>query len=312
MVKVHDIAYVRLAAPDLDAQEQFLTDFGTVRSARTANALYMRGTDAHHHLHITEQGPARFIGLGYTLDSEDDLHAAGRLPGASGIENIDEPGGGRRVWLREPNGYRIELVYGIATPPALPVPPSSMNIGTDRSARVGIEKRLARGPSHVKRLGHCVFVSPNPRATFDWFHQNLGFLESDIFYAGSRDKPVAIFGRVDRGAEFVDHHVILCPGGERAGLNHLGFEVHDLDDLQLGHDHLKRCERYQHVWGIGRHLSGAHVFDYWMDPSQRIHEHWTDGDILDVSHQPNWLPIEELRSQWGDPAPLTFIKHVST
>lgn len=311
MVKVRDIAYVRLATPDLDEAERFGLDFGMVRSARTDHALYLRGTDPHHHLHITERGAAKFIGLGFTLAREDDLKAAAKLAGASGIETIDEPGGGRRVTLHEPNGYRIELVHGITVPAALPVPASSMNTGAERRSRVGVEKRLTKGPAHVKRLGHAVLASPNPRAMLQWFHDNLGLLASEYFYAGSKDNPVNIFCRVDRGPEYVDHHVLLCAGGERAGLNHLGFEVHDLDDLQLGHDHLKRAGTWRHVWGIGRHLSGAHVFDYWMDPCDRIHEHWTDTDFLNADHNAAWTPIDQLRSQWGDPAPLTFIKHVS-
>ena len=53
--KVTDIAYGRLRAPDLDVMEEFLTRFGMHRSDRTANALYMRGTDpAHHHPHHRE------------------------------------------------------------------------------------------------------------------------------------------------------------------------------------------------------------------------------------------------------------------
>ena len=42
VIKVKDIAYVRLRAPDLDEAELFLTDFGLTRSARTDTALYMR------------------------------------------------------------------------------------------------------------------------------------------------------------------------------------------------------------------------------------------------------------------------------
>ena len=43
--KVTDIAYGRLRSPDLDVAEEFLTRFGMHRAERTANALYMRGTD---------------------------------------------------------------------------------------------------------------------------------------------------------------------------------------------------------------------------------------------------------------------------
>jgi hypothetical protein len=65
VTKVADIAYARLSAPDLDRQEEFLTHFGLVRAARTATALYMRGSDPAHHLHVTELGEPRFIGFAY-------------------------------------------------------------------------------------------------------------------------------------------------------------------------------------------------------------------------------------------------------
>src|SRR3989338_7795135 len=55
-IKVTDIAYGRLRSPDLDQAEEFLTDFGMVRAARTPTALYMRGSDPQHHIHVTERG----------------------------------------------------------------------------------------------------------------------------------------------------------------------------------------------------------------------------------------------------------------
>ena len=112
-IKVTDMAYGRLRAPDLDVMEEFLTRFGMTRSERTANALYMRGTDPVHHIHVTEKGEPKFVGWLYA-ESEDDLKRIAKAPGASGIEAIDEPGGGKRVRLTEPNGYQIEVVHGIA------------------------------------------------------------------------------------------------------------------------------------------------------------------------------------------------------
>src|SRR5580704_12754106 len=103
-IKAFDLAYGRLRSPDLDKQEEFLTDFGMVRADRTKNALYMRGTDAPHHIHVTELGEPRY----------DDLERTSRVEGASPIEDIDEPGGGKRVRLTDPDGYRVEIVHGMA------------------------------------------------------------------------------------------------------------------------------------------------------------------------------------------------------
>ena len=58
-VKVADLAYGRLQSPSLDQAEEFLTHFGMVRSERTPSALYMRGTDPAHHLHVTHLGPSK-------------------------------------------------------------------------------------------------------------------------------------------------------------------------------------------------------------------------------------------------------------
>ena len=82
-VKATDIAYGRLRAPDLDAEEEFLTRFGMIRTERTANALYMRGTDPAHHIHVTEKGDPKFVGFAYHAASEEDLHRLARVPGAS-------------------------------------------------------------------------------------------------------------------------------------------------------------------------------------------------------------------------------------
>jgi len=100
VIKVRELAYGRLRAPDLDAMEEFLTHFGLTRSARTPTALYMRGTDPRHHLHVTEKGDPAFVGFAYLAAGEEDLARLAKAPGASVVESIDEPGGGQRVRLR--------------------------------------------------------------------------------------------------------------------------------------------------------------------------------------------------------------------
>ena len=108
------------ASPDLDLQAEFLDNFGWSPSAKTGNAIYYRGTDPVHHLHITEKGEPKFVGIAYHAASEDDLKTLAKVPGASGIENMDEPGGGKRVRLTEPNGYQIEVVWGMDKVPTDP------------------------------------------------------------------------------------------------------------------------------------------------------------------------------------------------
>jgi len=114
VIKAADLAYGRLRSPDLDKQEEFLTAFGMVRADRTRNALYMRGTDAPHHIHVTELGEPKYVGIAFHAASLEDLEKLSRAAGASAIEDIDEPGGGKRVRLTDPDGFQVEIVHGMA------------------------------------------------------------------------------------------------------------------------------------------------------------------------------------------------------
>ena len=311
-IKVSDIAYGRLKAPDLDAMEEFLTEFGMVRAERTNDALYMRGTDPSHHIHITEKGDTSFVGLGYHAASEEDLARIAEAPGASGIETIDEPGGGKRVRLTEPNGYQIEVVHGIAPVDPIPVSRQRLNLGEQSTERAGELMRIHDGASRVKRIGHAVLGTPKLGETVAWFREMLGFRGSDDIYDGAEDNIIGSFSRCDRGDDYVDHHVFFCMVLDRAGLNHLSFEVLDIDDVFKGHEHLKAIGKYEHVWGIGRHVLGSQVYDYWSDPWGRVHEHWTDTDRINAAYGPELIPAEVgLTSQWGDDPPESFIGHVS-
>jgi len=312
LIKATDMAYGRLRAPDLDIMEEFLTRFGMTRTERTPSALYMRGTDPNHHIHVTEKGEPKFVGFAYYASSEDDLERVAKAPGASGIEHVDEPGGGKRVRLTEPNGYQIEVVHGIA--PAAPVPlrRQKLNTGQDPLLRAGELMRLPKGPSHVKRIGHGVLMTPKFGETVAWFRDTLGFVCSDDVYAGEQGNLIGSFNRCDRGDTYVDHHVFFCLNHEKTGLNHLSFEVQDIDDVAVGHDYLAQFGKYEHMWGIGRHVLGSQIFDYWADPWGRVHEHWTDTDVLNIQAGSNSLPAHEaFNSQWGEPAPQRFIDHTS-
>jgi len=312
VIKVRDLAFGRLRSPDLDQEEEFLTAFGMVRATRTPTALYMRGSDPCHHIHITEKGDPAFLGFAWYARNEDDLAVAAKLPGASGIEHIDEPGGGKRVRLREPNGYAIDVVYGVDPVAPIEVVRQAVNSGPEPLNRAGEVMRIDQGPSRVKRIGHAVMGTPKNQETVRWFRETLGLIRSDDVYAGSQDNVIGQFSRLDNGDEYVDHHAFFCMRNERTGLNHFSFELQDIDDVFMGHEHLARVGKYEHMWGIGRHLLGSQVYDYWADPWGRVHEHWADTDRLNLANGGNLVSAEEgLRSQWGSRPPEKFIGHVS-
>ena len=165
IIKAAEFAWPRMEAPDLDAMEEFLTHFGLVRAERTPTALYMRGSDEHHHLHVTQKGGTKFIGFAYHAEDEDDLERLARLPGASAIETLDEPGGGRRVRLTEPNGYQIEVVAGQKRVDPIRIVRDEQNTAREPGRRVGRVLRLGASPTAIQRIGHGVLASPKVTET---------------------------------------------------------------------------------------------------------------------------------------------------
>jgi catechol 2,3-dioxygenase-like lactoylglutathione lyase family enzyme len=312
VIKASDFGWPRMEAPDLDEMEEFLTHFGLLRAERTPDALYMRGADDHHHLHVTHKGGTKFIGFAYHVADEDDLKRVAKLPGASGIETMNEPGGGKRVRLTEPNGYQIEIVAGVERLAPIEVARDELNSAREPTRRVGKVMRLSKSPTSIQRIGHGVLATPKVKETTAWFRETLGMICSDDVYAGEKENVIGSFNRLDRGADYVDHHVLFCVHNEKTGLNHVSYEVQDIDCVFQDHEYIKRLGKYEHMWGIGRHLLGSQVYDYWSDPWGRVHERWADTDRLNAANGSNLLSAEEgFQSQWGDRPPERFIGHAS-
>ena len=307
-IKAADLAYVRVRVPALDRAERFFTDFGLQRAERTGNALYMRGSGSPHHVHVAELGDPKFMSIAFSVTDEEDLHALSLLPSASKVEPIEEPGGGKRVWLQDPDGNAVEVVHGVAAVSPIEHARHPLNDAQEGLRRAGVLSRHVKGPSKVLRIGHGVLMSANPRPVADWYREALGLLCSDEVF-DPQGNLVLCFNRLDKGAEYVDHHVLLIQGGPRRGLNHVAFEVHDIDDLMVGHEHLQAAG-YYNIWGIGRHVYGAQVFDYWMDPWDFMYEHWTDTDRLNASFK-GVLDgtIESANGPWGAAVPERFFTH---
>lgn len=307
-IKVCDLAYLRVRVPDLERAEQFLTDFGLERSQRTADALYMRGSGPSRHVHVTERGEAKFVSLAFNVRTESELQAAAAIPGATAVEAIAEPGGGKRVRLQDPDGNGVEIVWGMESVPAIDHARHALNDAKAGLRRAGTLARHVRGPSKVLRIGHGVIMSQSPARLVEWYRDHLGLLCSDEIVMPDGSLGLS-FQRLDHGQEFVDHHVLLIQGGPKRGLNHAAFEVQDIDDLMLGHEHLK-SRGYDNVWGIGRHVYGAQIFDYWMDPWSFMYEHWTDTDRLNADFVGlRDAPVESADGPWGDQVPERFFTH---
>ena len=299
MIKVQDIAYVRFAAPDLDVMQRFASDFGLVLTDRENDTLYHRGSDPSPYVHVTELGDAGFRGVAFEAASAEDLAAASKLAGASPVEKLEAPGGGQVVRFTDPDGYQVEIVHGRELLPSLSVPTGKgVNRGSERQ-RVGSVHRPPAGPSSVKRLGHAVVRVADFRRSEEWYKSRFGFLSSDEVYLGEPENVITAFLRCDRGDQYADHHSLLCVGIGEPGFDHAAFEVEDVDAVMAGHDHLTNAG-YDHHAGIGRHILGSQIFDYWRDPWGHVVEHFTDGDLLNADYQTGHHdPGTALGTAWG-------------
>ncbi|MFZ4810920.1 MAG: glyoxalase [Ilumatobacteraceae bacterium] len=298
-VRVTDVAFVRFEAPDLDVMESFLIDFGLQRSARDDTTLYMRGTDDEGFVHVTHLGPTpRFVGFAFNAEHLGDLEALAQLDGFTPVHDLDGPGGGRVVETIDPDGFRVEVVASRRSVGRLPTPATPARNDASSIWRAGTPVRLAAGPAHVKRLGHCVLDVRDFRASEAWYKERFGLITSDEI-ALDADTAFGAFLRCDRGEHFVDHHTLFLLGLGRSQFNHAAFEVADFDDLMRGNTHLVSTQR-THQWGIGRHILGSQIYDYWLDPHGHMVEHWTDGDLFNNATPPGHASIDVLLgSQWG-------------
>jgi catechol 2,3-dioxygenase-like lactoylglutathione lyase family enzyme len=146
----------------------------------------------------------------------------------------------------------------------------------------------------------------NFRASERWYKDRFGFITSDEIQM-SPEFSIGAFFRCDRGDTPTDHHTLfLVQSPKGSGFNHAAFEVADIDDLMRGHQRLKDTGRHAE-WGVGRHVLGSQVFDYWRDPWGHTLEHWTDGDLFTVADGSNTATLQDLLAvQWGPSAPPTM------
>ena len=309
MVAVLDIAFVRFGVPDLDRMQGFLEDFGLHCVQRTATALYMRGAGTAPFVHVTEWSatPAT-LGFGLYAQSAGDLARIAEEFGCP-VEPSPEPGGGSRVRLRDPAGFQVDVIHGQVPVAALPRrDPTPLNPAVGRQ-RIGGTVRTRPAPSTIMRLGHVALLVRDYRACVA-FYERLGFRSSDSYYAGEASNLVASFMHCGLGERYTDHHtvaVITSPdGGVR--FDHVAFEVLDIDDVMQGHAHLL-AKGHEHSWGVGRHIQGSQIFDYWRDPFGQKHEHWTDGDLVNDATPAGVAAItnDEL-SQWAPAVTQAFFR----
>ncbi len=307
-VKATRLAYLIWERPDLERAAAFLTDFGLIEMQRSDTAIYFRGTAAAPFCYEVRRAErAAFVGFALELVSRDALQALARLPGASPVQPLNKPGGGECVQLRDPSGFLVEAVYGQQADAALPHRSALALNNVDSRTRVNDTQRPPVAVPDVIKLGHVVLELADFQATCAWYTQHFGFIPSDVQVLPD-GSPAVVFMRLDLGDTPADHHTLALAQGFAPQYSHSAFELVDQDAVGMG-QRLLRERGYRHAWGMGRHILGSQIFDYWQDPWQAKHEHYCDGDVFTANVPMGVHPVSaEAMAQWGQPMPASFTR----
>jgi catechol 2,3-dioxygenase-like lactoylglutathione lyase family enzyme len=161
---------------------------------------------------------------------------------------FDVPGGGRGFEIAGPEAQRYRFVVEYQTP----------NPIADRDRPI--------------QITHAVLNSTDVEASERFAVEKLGFKVSDRT-AHMR------FLRCNR-----KHHAIAYAHSQLASLNHVAFEMQDIDAVMRGIVRLREAG-FETVWGPGRHGPGNNVFGYFIAPFGGVIEYTAEVSEADDDYK---------------------------
>ena len=117
--------------------------------------------------------------------------------------------------------------------------------------------------SRPTKLTHVVLNSAEVEKQTAFFLDVLGFKWSDSTFM----------------MDFVrccsDHHSVAFARGNGPTLNHMAYEMPNIDGLMRGAGRVRKSG-YEIMWGVGRHGPGSNVFSYFVEPNGFVTEYTTE------------------------------------
>jgi len=105
-----------------------------------------------------------------------------------------------------------------------------------------------------------------------FYVDRLGFRETDYI------KDIGVFLRAPGSSEH--HDIFLSKRGDRAGFQHVAYEVRDFDEVMFLGSHLE-AQGWETHFGPGRHIFGSNIFWYFWNPAGGLLEITADLDSID-------------------------------
>lgn len=303
-----ELAFLRWEKRSLESIECFWRDFGMHIVSRTSTDLYARGARSSPCIGwVTKGSRDRFIGPAFVVSDDTSLQRYVDEAGGQWIDATNIPGGGRGVELHDPSGRSVWLLQGQTRLPDMPQrePVTLQTNDSNQTRRVNRMVRTPITPAQVLRLGHLVLQTVDFHSMAHWYMRILGLIPTDVQFL-SDGSPALTFFRLDLGNDPADHHSLVIVGGIEEKYEHSAYEVTDIDALGQGQQVL-RAQGHSHMWGIGRHLLGSQLFDYWRDPDGFEYEHYTDGDVFTADFETQYSQLEFGGIwAWGPDAPQSM------
>jgi len=275
--RITGLRSVELGVRDLEKSADFYRKvWGLEDVVADRDTIHLRGTGTEHHVVTLRQRPkASLINVHFAASNHDAvnrLHAQAKAYGAT-VEG--EPaalprsaGGGYGFSLRSPEGQPLSI-----------------------SSDVAAHADAVQDRSRPTKLTHVVLNSGRTDEEMAFFIDALGFRLSD-----STDM-----------MEFVrctsDHHSLAMVRSDGPSLNHMAYEMANIDGLMRGAGRLKQ-NGFDIEWGVGRHGPGNNVFTYFIEPNGFVTEYTAEVEQIDeATYQPQtaeyWRSFPMRPCRWG-------------
>lgn len=288
MSLVNGVRSVEFATTDIARAADFYARIWSLDVVeRTASAVYLRGQAAYHHILVLRQAAAPTI-VRYTYDVADlaalqELHrrlATAGLPVSTNVSERDGPGGGLGFDARDPEGRNISFACDV-----------------EDHAPPDVLKR-----DKITKVSHLNLNSGAYAKMRQFMADVLGLRVID-------ETPINGFFNCGR-----DHHSIVIGNRQAPTLNHVAFEMPDLDSTMRMAGTMAEAG-YPIEWGVGRHGPGDNVFAYFAGPEEMPIECTSEVLQVDASYQyrgpSEWGFPPGRTDQWGvTGAPSNRIKRI--
>jgi catechol 2,3-dioxygenase len=282
MAAVKGIRRVEMEVADVERAAAFYTRVWHLTEVeRLDGSVYLRGTGRFHYilaLH-SARGPVSFRRMvfdGGDRKMVDAIHAqvSALMGKLTAPRELSWPGGGYGFGFKDAEGRNVAVVCDVA----------------DHEDGADIVDR-------PRKIAHVNVNSADHKACTAFYSEALGFRLVD-------ETVQLLFMHCDNA----DHNSLVISKESRNTVNHVAFEMSDLDSVMRGAGRMKD-NGYPIEWGIGRHGAGNNVFAYFAGPEEFPIE--LTGDVMQIGpdypyHGPeHWKWPPGRADQWGITAPHT-------